>query len=128
MWCINVYKGGNTHLFVLYLTMSRLVKCQWTFFELFLSKTSNKQRQVLLDTITKDQLRAFVQIVLNFLQRTITVSSSVLTTLERHKRLLRRLVDTSLALVDKRKILKGRAKAVYEFLKAVKPSLNIYLQ
>ena len=108
--------------------MSYAVKSQRNYFALLTSKTSDKQRQALLDTITKEQLRALVQIVVNFLQQTFTLSSTVLTHLKRHKRLLRNLADTKTTLKDKRKLLRRRAKTVNEFLRAVNPSLKIYLK
>ena len=110
------------------LIMSRLVKSQRTYFQLLLAETSNKQKQALLDTITADQLRALVQIVVNFLQRVLSVPSSVIANLKRHKRLLRSLADTALAFKEKIKLLRGRAKVVNEFLRAVEPSLKNYLK
>lgn len=46
--------------------MSRLVQRQWTYFQLLISETSEIQKQRLLETIMGDQLRALIQIVLNF--------------------------------------------------------------
>jgi len=108
--------------------MSRLVQSQWTYFRLFISETSDKQRQALLNTITKNQLRALVQIVVNFLQKTITVPSSVIATLTSHKFLYRRLADTSLSLEIKKKALRRRTKAVQDIIRAVEPSLKTYFK
>jgi len=108
--------------------MSRLVQSQWTYFRLFISETSDKQRQALLSTITKDQLRALVQIVVNFLQKTFTVPSAVIATLEPHRFLYRRLADTSLSFETKRKALKRRTKAVKDLIRAVEPSLTSYFK
>lgn len=107
--------------------MSRLLKSQWAYIDLLKSETSHKQRQALLDTITKDQLKSLVQIVVNFL-RVLTVPPTVITQLKRHKRLLRSLADTDLALKAKQNLLRRRAKAIYEFLRAVEPSLKKYLK
>lgn len=108
--------------------MSRLLKSQREYFELFTSKTSGQQRQALLDTITRDQLRALVQIVVNFLHQTLPLPPTVLAHLKRHKRILRRIADTSLALKEKRKLLRTREKIVTDFLRAVEPSLKRYLK
>ena len=108
--------------------MSRLVKNQSAYFRVFTSTTSNKQRQALLDTITRDQLRAFTQIVVNFLQRTFTVPASSLTSLKSHRRFLRHIGDTTLTFRAKRNLLRRKAVAVTEFLKAVEPALQAYLK
>lgn len=108
--------------------MSRLLKTQQTYFRLFVSKTSDIQRRRLLDTITNDQLKALVQIVKNFLQKTFSVPSSSLATLTRRKRLLRNLADTSLTLKDKKTLLRHKEKAITEFLRAVQSSLEAYLR
>ena len=99
--------------------MSRLVKSQWTFFELLTSDITNKQRRALLNNITNNQLTTLVQIVNNFLHKNITVSTSQLSKLERYKRLLRHIADTSISLKNKRSLLKRREKEINEFLRAV---------
>ena len=108
--------------------MSQLVKRQWTYFELFVSKITNKQRRALLETITSDQLRALEQISNNFLQKTFTVSASDVTKLQRYKHLLRRLADPSVKHSHKRKILKRRVVAIFEFLKTVESVLKTYIK
>lgn len=104
--------------------MSRLLKCQRDYFQLFVSKTSEIQRLRLLDIITNDQLRALVK---NFLQKTLTVPPSLLTALKKSKRLLRSLADTSLTLKDKKEIVTSQRR-VTEFLRTVQPSLKAYVQ
>ena len=108
--------------------MSRLVKRHWIYFQLILSETSLKQKQNLISIISNDQLRALTQIVDNFLRQTLTLSPAAIDGLRRYRTLFRRLADRRITLKHKRKIVKGRAKAITELLKVVEPALKTYLK
>ena len=108
--------------------MSHLVRNQWPYFRLFVSDITDIQRQGLLETITKEQLKALVQIVVNFLRGVLTAKPATLSTLEKHKSLFRRLADDQIPIRSKKKLLRKRQEAVTKLLKAVTPSLKAYLR
>lgn len=108
--------------------MSKLLKTHWPYFQLLITTTSRDQRKRLLETITKGQLRTFVQIVVNFLQKVFTVRTSVIKTLDKHKRFLRTIADTSVSLTDKKKIVRQRGNTVTEFMTAIEPYLKNYVK
>ena len=56
------------------LKMSRLVKKHWSYLRLLMNAESKQQRKRLLITITRDQLRALTEVVLNLLQGILSIT------------------------------------------------------
>lgn len=108
--------------------MSRLVKSQWHYFRLCISKASDFQRRLWLDSITKEQLKALVQIVVNFLQRVLTVqpfnSNDVW-----EKQTLSTTAGRSIDFTQRQKgVATRKANPMTQFIRAVEPSLRLYLK
>ncbi len=110
-----------------YIKMSKLVKKHVAFFQLLSTTTSRIQRRILLDTITKEQLRALVEIVVNLLRGVLPITPSRKADLGKHKNLLRTIGDKSVSLRKKRRLLCRRGHVVAILLKAVEPALNNFL-
>lgn len=108
--------------------MSDLVRRQWIYFQLLASKTSEKQHQSLINTITTKQIQALIQIIVNFLQNRFKVSLTTVNTLKRHKHILRHLADVSIPIKYKRQLIRKRKRAVTEFIRHITPFLKSYLK
>ena len=108
--------------------MSQLVRKHWSYFQLLMSTTSKMQRKHLLDTITNDQLKALVQIVINFLQRVIPIATGPKTKLRRQRHLIRRIGDRSISLKDKKILLCRQGGTIALFLKSLEPALKSFLK
>lgn len=107
--------------------MSTLVKKNASFFRLLSTTPSKLQRNALLDSITEDQLRALVEITVNFLRGVLVISPKRKGELGKYKTLIRTIGDRSVGLKKKRKLVRGRGIAIALLLKAVEPSLKAYL-
>jgi len=108
--------------------MSQLVKKHWSYFQLLMNTTSKTQRKHLLDTITNDQLRALVQIVVNFLQRVIPIAPGPRAKLRRQRNLIRRIGDTSVNLREKKILLCRQGATVAFLLKSLEPALKTFIK
>ena len=108
--------------------MSQLVKKHWSYFQLLMNTTSKTQRKHLLDTITNDQLKALVEIVVNFLQLVIPISPGPKKALKRHRNLLRRVGDPTISPRDKKVLLCRQGATIAVFLKSVEPALKTFIK
>lgn len=106
--------------------MSRVVKKELSFFQLFLV-TSKTQRKVLLDTITNEQLRALSEITANLLRSNLTITPAQKKKLRRHKKLYLALGSSSASLRAKKKLLCRQGHAIALLLKSVESSLKSFL-
>ena len=104
--------------------MSTLVKKHWCYFQLLMSTTSKLQRRQLVDTITNDQLRALIQIVVNLLQNIIPLTPSKKTHLKKHRKVIRQIGESSISLKKKKELLCKQSSAIALLLKSVEPALR----
>lgn len=104
-----------------------LLKEQRHFLVLF-TQSKPSQRKALLQTITKDQLRALSQIAHNIIKLRIKLSSAEKSQLKRERRLLYILGDRSLGYERKSEAIVSKQRFVYILLKIVLPYLKPILQ
>jgi hypothetical protein len=107
--------------------MSGLVKRQSFYFHLLKDTKSKIQRKVLLDSITKEQLQALIEITHNLLQGVIPMTSSHKKKLSPHRKFLRMLGDPKGSLQNKRVKLCHRSSVIVLLLNAVWPTLKTVL-
>lgn len=98
--------------------MSKLVKDNLYFLRTLMKTPSKRQAQMLLDTITKDQLLALTEVTMNLLHGVIQLSPVHKKQLASHKRFIRQLGDKHVGLKKKRQLLCHRAAVVGKLLKA----------
>ena len=108
--------------------MSTLVKKHWCYFQLLMSTTSKLQRRQLVDTITNDQLRALIQIVVNLLKSIIPLTPSKKTQLKKHRKVIRQLGNSSVSLKKKKELLCRQSSVIALLLKSVEPALKSYIK
>ena len=106
--------------------MSKLVKYNSPFFRLLLTTSSKLQRKALIDTITKDQLRALTEITINLLQGILSLSPVHKSKLRKHRKLIRLIGDKSISLKTKKKSLCRQTHVVTLLLQSVEPSLKTF--
>ncbi len=107
--------------------MSKLVKKNVSFFRLMSTSSSRKQRRALLDTITADQLKSLIEIIVNLLEGVLQITSKRKSELGRYKTLIRTLGDKSVSLHRKQKLLRGRDLVIVILIKSVESALNNFL-
>lgn len=108
--------------------MSQLVKKHWSYFQLLMTTTSKIQRKQLLDTITNDQLRALVQIVVNLLRSVLPLSPGNKTKVKKHRTFIRKLGNTAISLKQKKLLLCRQGTVIVLLLKSVEPALKSFIQ
>ena len=69
------------------------------------SKTSRKQRRALLQTMSKLQLRAFLEVIFNVLKGTVDISASFKNSLEGYKHIIRQVIDRKVSTKKKIKLI-----------------------
>ena len=84
--------------------MNDLKRQEGDFLRLLLS-SSVKQRQAMIKTIEKSQLRAIVEIVYNVLMGNRELSHADKTSLKKHKTIIRRFVSQSLSNKERKRLL-----------------------
>lgn len=67
--------------------------------------TCVKQQGVLIETITKIQMRIIIEIVFNALQGNLTISEKDLSKLKRYKAIIRQLVSLGLSFKKRKELL-----------------------
>lgn len=107
--------------------MSELVRKQRHFVLLF-TQTTTKQRKVLLDTITVDQLKAISQIAHNIIKTVLVLTLTEKETLKKRKRLIHLLGNKRAGFKRKKKALVGNQRSVLALLKVALPHLQQVLR
>ncbi len=107
--------------------MSNLVKKNVSFLQLLATTVSKIQRKILLDTITKDQLRALIEIIVNLSQGVLPITPKRKSELGKFKKLFRTIGYKSVSLKRKQKLLGRSGHVVALLLKAVEPALKSFL-
>ena len=97
-------------------------------FLLLFVQTTPSQRKVLLQTITRKQLRALSQIAHNIVKFKIQLTTAEKRTLKRERRLLHILGDRTLGHWYKAKAVSGKQRFVYSLLKIALPHLKPILE
>ena len=97
-------------------------------FLLLLVQTTSAQRRALLQTITRQQLRAISQIAHNIVKFKIQLTTVEKKTLKRERRLLHLLGDRTLGYHHKRKAILDKQRFVYILLKIAVPYLKAVLE
>jgi Zn-dependent oligopeptidase len=98
--------------------MSRLLEQQDHFFKL-LRTTCKLQRQTLLRTIDKSQLKALSEIAHNVIKGSVILSSSDKNRLKKYKKVLSVLGRKSTKRRDKLKVLQSKTTAIVHLLNVV---------
>lgn len=94
--------------------MSELIRQQRHFLLLFV-QTIPAQRKALLQTITKNQLRALSQIAHNFIKHNIKILSKDKERVRRERRFIHLLGDKRLGFVHKKKLIQSKQR-ILQFL------------
>jgi len=108
--------------------MSRNVKQQFAFIQLLADNKSSNQRNLLLKSITRDQLLALSEIALNLLRGVLVLSPANKKKLSKHKSFIRLLSDKKVTQVSKKKAVESKGSIVSLMLKGVLHSLENILQ
>ena len=107
--------------------MMQLIIQERHFLLLFV-QTTPSQRKALLQTITRQQLRALSQIAHNIVKSMIQLTATEKKTLKRERRLLHILGDRTLGYWQKTKTICDKQRFVYSFLKIAIPHLKPMIQ
>ena len=97
-------------------------------FLLLFAETTPSQRKVLLQTITRKQLRALSQIAHNIVKFKIQLTTAEKRTLKRERRLLHIFGDRTLGHWYKAEAIGGKQRFVYSLLKIALPHLKPLLE
>ena len=106
--------------------MSKLVKKHWSYFKLLMSTTKG-QRKVLVDTITSEQLRALVQIVVNLLEYVLPIKPSMKPQLKKHRNIIRQIGNKTISTNKKEQLLCRQSGLIVILLKSIEPALKSYI-
>ena len=108
--------------------MSKNVKQQFAFIQLLAENPSSTQRNLLLKSITRDQLLALSEVALNLLSGVLVLSTANKKKLSKHKSFIRLLSDKKVTQVSKKKAIENKGAVISLMLKAVLHSLENILQ
>jgi hypothetical protein len=108
--------------------MSALVKRQSSYLQLFRDTKSKTQRKALLDSVTKEQLQALIEITHNLLKGVLPLTLNHKKKLTPHRKFLRMLGDPKVNLKTKKVALCHRGNVIALLLSAVWPTLKTVLQ
>ena len=103
--------------------MSRLVRTHAAFLQL-LYATNAKQRKVLLQTISNEQLKALCEVIWNVYKGTVPVSDRYVKKLTPYKTIIRSLISRRVGRKRKKIILVQRHSMIPWLLKPVLDMLN----
>jgi hypothetical protein len=103
------------------------MKRQIWYLHLLMTSTSSAQRKALLDTITREQLKALTEVTHNLLQGNIPIAEAHKRRLRKHKSFLRILGDIKVPVSQKRDALCRKGTVVASVLKAAAPQLKLFL-
>ena len=107
--------------------MVELVRKQRHFI-ILLSDTTPKQRNQLIRTITRDQLKAISQIAHNIIKFIIVLSSSEKAKLKRHKRFIHLIGSKKLGFIKKKGAIFHHQRAILTLLQIAIPHLKTVFQ
>ena len=107
--------------------MVELIKQQGQFLKLVVH-TTPAQRKALLQTITRQQLKAVCQIAYNILRFTIKLNSSEKARLKRHKRFVHLLGNKKIGYFQKKEAIGQNPRTVYTLIKIALVYLKPVLQ
>ena len=103
--------------------MGELIRQQRHFLQLFV-QTTPSQRKVLLQTVTKPQLKALSQIAHNIIRGNIPLNSTDKTPLKRDRRLIYLLGDKRLGFVHKKRLVQSKELTLYHLVSIALPYLE----
>ena len=104
--------------------MSKLISRNAAYFRLLLDTTSSVQKKLLIKSITTDQLKALVEIVVNLLSGTLSINPKDKYKLKKRRQLIRQIADTRITLRKKKKLLFHHQRLFTLVLHSVKRSLR----
>lgn len=96
--------------------MGELIRQQRHFLLLFV-QTTPTQRKVLLNTVTKDQLKVLSQIAHNIIRGTVSLNASEKEILKRDRRTVHLLGDRKLGYKHKQNLARGKQNIIYALVK-----------
>ena len=91
--------------------MTALIRQQRHFLHLFV-QTTPIQRKVLLQTVTKDQMKALSQIAHNIIKGTVALGAAERQKLKSERRLIHLLGDTRLGFVHKKSLVQSKQRVL----------------
>jgi len=103
--------------------MSKTVKKNVPFLQL-LKETSSKQRNILLDHLTPEQLKTILELVTNLLRPEFPLSKHFEDKLKRHKSFLRQLGHPGISNRQKRELINKRGAIIVLIVQATLPFLK----
>ena len=104
--------------------MSKLIKSHWPFLQLLMKSESKHQAQVLVQTISNNQLRALLEIIANVLVGNIPITKSYKKLLAPNKKAISLLADKTVSVKDKKQIIAKKLSVIINLLKAANPVLQ----
>lgn len=93
-----------------------------------LLNTDKRQRRVLLQSISKQQLRAVIEIIYNVLQGYGNITEKDKKYLEKYRSVIRRLVDKRISSLSRKKLLIKFIFIVHRLLKVIQKHIVIQWQ
>lgn len=93
-----------------------------------LLNTDRRQKRVLLQTISKQQLRALIEIIYNVLQGYGNITEKDKSYLEKYRSIIRLLVDKNISSLRRKKLLIKYFFIVHRLLKVIQKHIVIQWQ
>lgn len=100
--------------------MSALLQ-KYVPFIIVVTSGDNKQTRAILSTVTDNQIRVLSEIAANTLHANIPLSAKSLKLLKKHKKLIKSLASTTLALKTKKRLIVKHWKGLLVLLNIVRP-------
>ena len=104
--------------------MSQLIRKHFDYIRLLITTASRTQRKALLKTITNDQLKAVVEIVVNLLNKVIPISPRDKSKLKSNRRFIRQIADRAITLKKKKDLILRQGGIIVLLLNSVQKALN----
>lgn len=109
--------------------MSKNVKKYKNFLLFLVDSTVNKsQIKCIFKNINKNQLSILIEVIYNILQGVVPIPTQDMKFIQNHKNKLRKIVDRSISLSNKKKLLSRYIKPIIDTLRIVKKSLQKLLK
>ena len=104
--------------------MDTIVKHECFFLGLLL-RANKRQRQCLLQTITRKQLSCLVEIVYNALNGSFVYSPSDIKSLNRHKKLFRQIIAKKKSRRERVKLIARNFNSILKLLNVIKSGIKV---
>ena len=103
--------------------MSKLLKDNWSYLKL-MSVTTKQQQKLLVQSITRDQLRTVEELAANIIYGVLPTSTTYKKQLRRHRTFISSLGDRDTTLQEKRQLLQRKPNLIVLLFKAAEKVLG----